>query len=120
MRREVFQWFGLLGAPLAWTGQLLLGFGFVEGSCNSSGDLWGIAPSTWEIAVTAAAVAVALAAEGAALAVWRETSRIEGDGPPVGRVRFFAAGSLVVGVVFLGVILMSGLGATHLAGCRQG
>jgi hypothetical protein len=112
-------WFGLLGAPVAWTAQQLLGFGFFEGACNSGGMLWGIDPRTWEIAVTAGAGAVALAAEAAALVVWRDTRAPASETSPAGRIHFFAAGSLAVGVIFLGVILMNGLGAVYHPGCQQ-
>jgi hypothetical protein len=113
-------WFGLLGAPLAWTVQHLLGFGFFEGACNSGGVLWGIDPRVWEVAVTAAAGAVALGAEAAAFTVWRDTRAQAADPAPLGRIHFFAAGSLAVGAIFLAVILMNGLGAVYQAGCRQG
>jgi hypothetical protein len=113
-------WFGLLGAPLAWTGQHLLGFGFFEGLCNSGGVLWGINPRAWEIVLTAVAGAVALAAEAAAFAVWRDTGAPAAEAPASGRIHFFAAGSLAVGVIFLALILMNGLGAAYHAGCQQG
>lgn len=120
MRREALQWFGLLGAPVAWTAQLLLGFGFVEGACNSGGALWGIDPTSWEIAVTAAAATFAIAAEASAIILWRDTRQVADAEPPLGRIHFFAVSSMAVGVIFLGVILMSGLGAIHLSGCQQG
>jgi hypothetical protein len=120
MRREWLQWFGLLGAPLAWTGQHLLGYGFVEGACNGDGALWGIDPRSWEVGVTAVAVAVALAAELAAVALFLDTRGLGDSDPPLGRLHFFAAGSMAVGVIFLGVILMSGIGVAYIAGCGQG
>jgi hypothetical protein len=120
VRKAALHWFGLLGAPLAWTAQLLLGFGFAEGACNAGGLLWGIEPRTWVIVVTATAAAVALLAELSALAVWRDTRRQGAAEPPLGRIHFFSVSSLAVGVVFLAAILMGGIGAAYLGGCDQG
>ena len=40
--QEFMQWFGLLGAPLAWTVQLVLGFGVTEARCGVGGSRWGV------------------------------------------------------------------------------
>src|SRR5437867_3643725 len=56
MRRlELLQWFGLLAAPLAWTVQLVVGFGVADASCARAGSHWGIDVESWEIAITPAA-----------------------------------------------------------------
>jgi hypothetical protein len=120
VKREALQWFGLFGAPLAWAAAHLLGFGFAEGACNAGGVLWGIDPTTWVIAVTVAAAAVAIAAEASAIALWRDTRRVAVGEPPLDRLHFFAVSSMAVGVIFLSVILMNGVGAVYVSGCHQG
>jgi hypothetical protein len=120
-RGALLQAFAVAGAPLAWTLQLVLGYGLTEAACGAAGSRWGIATDTWEIVLTAAAGAVAVAAEGAALLLFRATRDLdERSPPPAGRIHFIAAGSMVVGVLFLTLILIGGIGAVSLPGCRQG
>jgi len=42
------QVYALLGAPLAWTTQLVVGFGLTEAACGPAGRMWNIAIDTWE------------------------------------------------------------------------
>jgi hypothetical protein len=120
MRRETLQWFGLLGAPLAWTLQLVFGYGLTEAACAEAGTRWGLDPTGWEIALAAGAGAIALAAELSAVVLWRETRRAGESGPPLERLHFFAVASMAVGIVFLGIIVLSAIGAVHYSGCEQG
>ena len=53
--QEFMQWFGLLGAPLAWTVQLVVGFGVTEARCEPGGSRWGVSVDTWEITLMIAA-----------------------------------------------------------------
>jgi hypothetical protein len=119
VRREALQWFGLFGAPLAWTAQHVLGYGFAEGACHSGGMLWGIDPRAWEIAITSVAAAVALAAGLAALAVFRATRGCGEGEPPASRLHFFSVASLAVVPIFLAAIVMSGVGVAYYGGCSQ-
>jgi hypothetical protein len=116
---EVLQWIGLLAAPLAWTVQLVVGFGYTVGACGGARG-WGGSLSTSEIAITAAAAAVALGGQAAAVLAWRATRGASGSGsPPAGRIHFFAAAALLSNTIFLIVILLGGITAVHLAPCRQ-
>jgi hypothetical protein len=117
---EALQWFGLLAAPIAWTVQLVLGYGTTVAACSVAGDRWGVSVATWEIALTAAAAAVAVAGQAAALVAWSRT-RDGGEAatPPAGRIHFFADASLLSNTIFLAVILLGGIAAAHLVPCRQ-
>jgi hypothetical protein len=116
---EFLQWFGLLGAALAWTGQLIVGFGVADASCGSGGRGLGLDRNTWEIVLIAVAGTLVLLAESAALLVLRETRGLEhGDPPPWGRRHFFALAAAVANALFLGAILLSGLAVLHLSSCR--
>jgi hypothetical protein len=117
---EFLQWFGLFVAALAWTGLLVVGYGTTEAVCNPGGARWGVDYRTWEIALTAAAAAFAGSAELAALWVLLATRHVEHDGPPPwARRHFFAAGAALANVLFLAIILLSGLGAIYSNPCHQ-
>jgi Mn2+/Fe2+ NRAMP family transporter len=107
-------WFGLFGAPAAWTVQHVTGYALSEAAC----DRGGLDLDAWTIAVTAAAAAVAVLAGVAALATYRATP--SGDEPPASRVRFLAILGMTVAPLFLAIILMSGIGVTVLVDCHQG
>jgi hypothetical protein len=116
---EMLQWIGLLAAPLAWTVQLVAGFGYTVGACGGTRG-WSGSLSTSEIAITAAAAAVALGGQAAALLAWRATrGASDSSSPPAGRIHFFAAAALLSNTIFLIVILLGGITAVHLAPCRQ-
>ena len=38
-RLESLQWFGLLAAPLAWTAQLVAGYGVSAAACDGAGGV---------------------------------------------------------------------------------
>ena len=116
---EFLQWFGLLGAGLVWTVQLVVGFGVAQAACSAAGRRWGIDLDTWEIALMVAAGVFVLLSEAAAVTVLLETRSVEYDGPPPwGRRHFFAAGAAVGNVLFLGAVLLGGVGAVLHAGCQ--
>jgi hypothetical protein len=121
---RLLMWFGVLGAPLAWTLQFLVGYGLTEIACNPGGDR-GIAVDGWTLLATLLAASVALLAELAAIKVFLDTRRVEGSGgseepPPKGRVHFLATVGLILGPLFFCIIVMNGVGAIVLADCHQG
>jgi hypothetical protein len=117
-RSELLQWFALFGGAIAWTLQLVLGFGVALAACGPAGRRWGVDVVTWQIGLMAAALVVALCAEAAAAAVWLETRGLEDDAPPpAGRLHFFAVAALLGNVLFCGAILLGGLAAIHWAPC---
>jgi hypothetical protein len=119
-RLEALQWFGLFGGALAWTAQFVVGFGIAQAECSQGGSRFGIDPKTWEAAAFAAAAFVVVLAEVAAIAVVRATRNSEYDGPPpTGRRRFFALASTAANVLFLAIVLETGLGSLHHFPCGQ-
>jgi hypothetical protein len=120
VRQEFLQWFGVLGAPLAWTVQLVLGFGVTEARCDRGSTHWGVGLHTWEISLMAAAGLVVVLAEISAVGLYLSTRSVDYDGPPpLGRRHFFVTASSLGNVLFLAMILMSGLAAVHHTPCQQ-
>ena len=118
--QEFLQWFGLLAAPLAWTVQLVLGFGVTEADCSAGSTHWGVDVDAWEISLLVAAAAVVVLAELCALALYLATRDVHyDDPPPVGRRHFFVAAASLGNILFLGAILMSGLAAVYHTPCHQ-
>jgi hypothetical protein len=112
-------WLGALaalGAPLAWAAQHVIGFALGDAECGTAGQ--DLAFGLWTVVVMAAAAAVALAGGGAAVVAYRAT-RGAGDELPAARIRFLAVIGLAITPLFLALILMNGIGALVLPGCRQ-
>ena len=119
-RSELLQWFGLFGAAAAWTVQHGALFFLAAARCNPSGSRWAFGMTGWQIGITVAAAAVALAAEAAAVATALRTRELEYDGPPpLGRIHFFALAASAGNVLFLGAIVLDGLGAGWWSSCGQ-
>jgi hypothetical protein len=117
---EFLQWFGLLAAALAWTGQLVIGFGVAVARCSAGSARWGIGVHTWEIALTAAGGTVALLAEAAAVTLFLETRGTdEYDAPPWGRRHFFVVAAMVGNALFFVAILLNGVGTLSHSSCVQ-
>jgi hypothetical protein len=123
------QWIGVVVAPLAWTGQHIVGYGVGEARCRVGAN-WGIAYDTWQLAIMAAALLLVLISEVAAVAVFVATREENyGDGPPghgrwggavpYTRLHFFATAAMVANVLFFTVILLDGLGAVASSLCVQ-
>lgn len=111
-------WTGLLAAPLAWTGQLVVGYGVEEADCSAGGSRWGLDTTTWELALTIAAGTIAAAGVAAALLT---LSRVRGQEPdPHGRIGFLAGGGVLVSAVFLALIVLGGTAAVYLEPCVPG
>jgi hypothetical protein len=111
------QWYGLLGAPLAWTAQLLVGYGVEEAACAPAGMRWGLGTGTWQLAVTIACGLVAVGGAAAAATLLRRVHRDAGD--PFGRLGFMAAGGVLVSVVFVILIVLGGTSAVALPECTS-
>ncbi len=119
-RLEALQWFGLFGGALAWAVQFVVGYGIGQAACSAGSRRWGIDGTAWQIALLAAAATVTVLAGAASLAVLRGTRDTEYDGtPPGGRRRFFAYAAVAANVLFLGIILNTGLVALHHFPCHQ-
>jgi heme/copper-type cytochrome/quinol oxidase subunit 2 len=116
-RQPLLMWFGVLGAPAAWTLLLWSGAGLTLADCAA-----GIGEVPVEAlvgALAAVAVLVAILAGASARSVLRAT-RDASDAPPGGRVHFLATIGIVVSFLFGCLIVMTGLGIVLLDGCHQG
>jgi hypothetical protein len=117
---EFLLWFGFFAAGLAWTGQLVIGFGVALAKCSAGSARWGIGVHTWEIALTAAGATIALLAEAAAVTVFLETRGTgEYDPPPWGRRHFFVVAAMVGNALFFVAILLNGVGTLTHSSCGQ-
>ena len=126
----MLQWIGVVVAPLAWTGQHVVGYGVGEARCSVAGMSWGIGYDVWQLAIMVCAGLLILVSEAAAVTVFRATRETNyGDGPPgegrwggavpYSRLHFFATAAMVANVLFFTVILMSGLGSVFSTLCAQ-
>jgi hypothetical protein len=112
-RLNVLLLFGLLAAPLAWTAQLVVGYGIGDARCSIAGMQWGLDSEAGTAALFGATAAIALA--GLAVS-WRLERRAARD--ERGRVAFMASGGVLLSVVFLFLILLGGIAALSVEHCR--
>ena len=126
---SVLQWIGVVVAPLAWTGQHVVGYGVGQARCEV-GASWGIGYDTWQLAILAAAGLLVVVSEAAAVTVFLATRETNyGDGPagagrwggavPYSRLHFFASAAMVANVLFLTVIFLDGLGSVFTTLCAH-
>jgi hypothetical protein len=117
-RAELIQWFGLLGAAIAWTFQLVIGFGVTVAACGPAGRVWGIDVDAWEIALMTTGGILVLLSEAAALTILAETRQLHyNDPPPWGRRHFFVVAAALGNLLFLNMIILSGLAAIYNGTC---
>ena len=119
-RVELLQWFGLFGAAAAWTLQHAGLFALAVARCNVGSAKWGIDAEAWKLGFTIAAAVVAASAEAAAVLTWRATrGSAEDEEPPRGRIHFFSVCAVAGNVLFLGAILLDGIGSLYWHPCGQ-
>jgi len=117
---EFLQWFGLFGAALTWTVQLVVGFGVTVARCGPANAVLGVDVKAWELTLMGTGIALALLAEAAALNILWQTRNVDyGGPPPEGRRHFFALAASIGNVLFLVVIVLSGTGAVFHQPCTQ-
>ena len=117
---EFLQWFGLFGAALTWTVQLVVGFGVTVARCSPANAVLGVDVKAWELTLMGTGIALALLAEAAALNILWQTRNVDyGGPPPEGRRHFFALAASIGNVLFLVVIVLSGTGAVFHQPCTQ-
>jgi hypothetical protein len=128
-RLSIVQWVGVVVAPLAWTGQHVVGYGVGQARCEV-GVAWNIGFDSWQIAIVVAACLLILISEAAAIAVFMATREANyGDGPagegrwggavPHTRIHFFATAAMVANVLFFTVVLLDGLASVFDSLCVQ-
>ena len=112
------QVYALFGAPLAWTAQLVLGYGLTEAACGPSGRAWDIPVDTWEAVILVLALATAAGSWATAAVLHRAVTR-GGIDDPRGRVKFLTTIGLVVGAIFVALILYTGTAVLSIEECRR-
>ena len=121
MRRlEFLQWFGFLAGGTIWFTEFILAVGASEAVCNPASSTWGIPHDTLQLVLLAVAAFVVCCAEVAAVLVFRATRAAEEQGPPPqARMKFFAIAAMAGNVVFLMIIVLSGLATVFDRLCHQ-
>lgn len=112
-------WFGILGAPVAWTVQLWITSGLTLAACSAAGRHWDIPVDPLTTALTLLATLSAVLAAASATVVLRATGDAGGE-PPAARVHFLAVIGLTVSFLFGCLIVMTGLGIVFHDLCHQG
>ena len=112
-------WFGLLGAPFAWTLQHVFGFGLTQAACNLASQQWSVPVDSLTLVATIAATVIVVLAGAAAVAAYVAT-RDAGTEIPGARVHFLATVGIVITPIFLCIVLMSGISVLVLPECHQG
>jgi hypothetical protein len=112
------QWYAVLGAPLAWAAQLVVGSNIPQAVCAPPGAGWTASSHPWEAGVAVAAACVAAGGWAAAISLRRACDRGHVS-DPLGRVRFVATAGLAIGVIFLTLIVLSAAGALALGECTR-
>jgi hypothetical protein len=119
-RIQLLTGFALLGPPIAWVLQFVLGYGVTEAACGPAGSELKPPFHAWEVVTTAAAAVVAVTGAVAAVKAYRAVRDAEDDDPPPrGLVLFLSLVAMVSTPLFLAIILMSGIGALVLHECHQ-
>jgi hypothetical protein len=115
-RQTTLLWFGLAAPPLAWTIELVFGYGVDDAACARASMTWGIDDHLWQavLLVVCGLVAVAGLAAG-----WVSLRAVRsGGGDPRGRADFVAVSAVSAGLLFVLLIAMSGVAALVLEECR--
>ena len=119
-RLSQLQWFGLLVGGLAWFAEYLAGTGASQARCNPGSGPWGIPHDALQLALMLFGVLVVGSALVASALVFKRTYDVEEQAaPPLGRIHFFAAAATAANLVFLIIILESGIGTIVNQLCHQ-
>jgi hypothetical protein len=109
---EFLQWFGLFGAALTWSAQLVLGFGVSVARCGAANAVLGVDLRAWQWSLLGIGVALVVLAEAAALETLWETRAVHyDDAAPDGRRHFFAVAAVLGNLLFLVAIVLGGVAA---------
>jgi hypothetical protein len=119
-RLSRLQWFGFLGGGIVWAAEFLVGTGASQAVCNPASGRWGIPHDALQLGLMLFGSAVVLAAGAAAFVVWRETRDAghEAAAPP-GRLHLFASFALLGNLLFLVIILLTGIATIVDRTCQQ-
>jgi hypothetical protein len=120
-------WFGLFGAPVAWSLQLVASYALVAHGCYPDAEPMTIPVvpglKTLVLGTGVAALVVALLAGGAAWRSWRATRNEQGGEHEAlleageGRMHFMALAGMLLGAVFVMGIVMNVVPVVMLGPC---
>jgi hypothetical protein len=111
-------WLGLLGAPLAWTAQLVIGYGAQEADCAAGSRSGDFSIHTVDAVVFGVALIVALA--GLAGATWVLLRAADRPEDARGRGPFMALSGVLVSSLFGALVVMTGVGVLSFDACTPG
>ena len=117
LARTLLLWFGVFGAPAAWTLLLVVGYGFEEVDCSRGSKQWNFDSWTANLALFVAAAVVAAAAVAVSVWSWRTAQRPE-TADVRGRLTWLAFSGILVGCLFFALIVFTGVGISALDRCR--
>jgi hypothetical protein len=117
VQRSFLLWLGVFAPPLAWTAQLVVGYGVEEADCSAGSGSFDAAHlvTVWTSVAAGVVTVVSLLA---AAWLWRETRERSPDDR--GRIPFLAGVGVLNGLLFLALIVMTAVGVTHFESCRPG
>jgi hypothetical protein len=119
-RLSQLQWFGLLAGGLTWFAEYLAATGASQAKCNPGSSRWGIPHDALQFALMLFGVVVVGAALAASAFVFRRTYDVgEQDPPPLGRIHFFSAAATAGNLIFLVIILETGIATILDRVCHQ-
>jgi hypothetical protein len=119
-RLSQLQWFGLLAGGTIWFGEFLAGTGASQARCNPASGRWGLPHDAIELGLMIFGAVVVGAAGVASAVVFRATYDVEEqDGPPHGRLHFFSAAACAANLIFLVIILLTGIATIADRTCHQ-
>jgi len=119
-RLSQLQWLGILAGGIVWFVEFLAATGESQAQCNPGSGRWGLPHDAIELALMIFGALVVGGALAASLIVYRETSDDDDqDAPPEGRIHFFATAALAGNVIFLVIILLTGIATIVDRTCHQ-
>lgn len=119
-RLSRLQWFGFLAGGIVWIGEFLIATGASQAVCNPASGRWGIPHDAVQLALMTFGAVVVFAAGAAAFVVWRETRDAGHEAaPPHGRLHLFASFALLGNLLFVVIILLTGIATIVDRTCQQ-
>lgn len=119
-RLSRLQWYGFLAGGMVWFGQFLAATASSQARCNPGSGRWNLPHDAIELALMVFGALVVGSALTASLIVYRETRGVDDqDAPPQGRIHFFATAAIAGNVIFLVIILLTGIATIVDRTCHQ-
>jgi hypothetical protein len=119
-RLSLLQWFGILVGGPVWFAEFLAATGESQAVCNPASGRWGLPHDAIELGLMIFGAVVVAGALAASALVFRATFDVEEqDAAPLGRIHFFSAAAIAGNLIFLVIILETGIATIVDQACRQ-